>query len=128
MKLKQEIPHILTIAVRRIIHACIRNLKYSNTDVQQKNVSKKKGINLVVIWVFFILFSEKRNSGLYFCFIIKTCEQNVSKAATEGILQEIFKISENLQKTISVGVPFLIKLQISGLQLKTPTQLFSSEF
>ena len=42
MKLKQEIPHILTIAVRRIIHACIRNLKYSNTDVQQKNVSKKR--------------------------------------------------------------------------------------
>ena len=83
---------------------------------------------MVVIWVFFILFSEKRNSGLYFCFIIKTCEQNVSKAATEGILQEIFKISENLQKTISVGVPFLIKLQISGLQLKTPTQLLSSEF
>ena len=80
---------------------------------------QKKGINFVIISVFFILFSEQRNSGLYFCFIIKTCEQNVSKAATEGVLQEIFKISENLQKTISVEVSFLTKLQISGLQLKT---------
>ena len=34
--------HILTIEVRQIIHACIRNLKWmSNIDVQQDKLSKK---------------------------------------------------------------------------------------
>ena len=33
MKLKQEMLHILTIAVREMIHACIRNLKYVITRI-----------------------------------------------------------------------------------------------
>ena len=40
----------------------------------------------------------------------------------------ILKMSQNLQKNTWVGVSFLIKSQVSDLQLKTPTQLFSSEF
>ena len=42
--------------------------------------------------------------------------------------QVILKISQNLQKNTLVAVSFLIKLQISSLQLKTPKELFSSEF
>ena len=40
----------------------------------------------------------------------------------------ILKISQNLQKNTWLGVSFSIKLQVSDLQLRTPTQLFSSEF
>ena len=40
----------------------------------------------------------------------------------------ILKISQNLQKNTWVGVSFLTKLHVSGLQLKTPTQLLSGEF
>ena len=56
MKLKQEIPHILTIAVRRTIHACIQNLKYSNTDVQQENVSKKRNKFCYYFGVLYFVF------------------------------------------------------------------------
>ena len=35
-KTKQELLHILTIAVRKIIHSYIRNLKLSNNDNQQE--------------------------------------------------------------------------------------------
>ena len=38
----QEMPHMLTIAVREITNACICNLKMiSNIDVQQDYLSKK---------------------------------------------------------------------------------------
>ena len=38
----QEMPHMLTIAVREITNACIGNLKMiSNIDVQQDYLSKK---------------------------------------------------------------------------------------
>ena len=39
-EVKQEMLLILTIAVRKIIHVCIYNLKQSNIDVQQKCISK----------------------------------------------------------------------------------------
>ena len=39
--------HILTIAVGEIIHACIRDLKLSNIDVQREYLSKKEQIWLL---------------------------------------------------------------------------------
>ena len=39
---KQEILGILTIAVREIMHAYIRNLKKLNIDVQQDFLAKKE--------------------------------------------------------------------------------------
>ena len=43
LQMKQEMLHILTITVRKIIHACICNLKQSDIDVQQE------GVNLFII-------------------------------------------------------------------------------
>ena len=40
----------------------------------------------------------------------------------------ILKISQKLQKNTQLGGSLLTKLQVLGLQLKAPTQLFSSEF
>ena len=40
--------HILAIAVKKIIHARIHNLKWSNVDVQQE-YALKKGVKLVII-------------------------------------------------------------------------------
>ena len=40
----------------------------------------------------------------------------------------VLKISQNLHKNTWVVVSFLIKSQISSLQLKNPKGLFSSEF
>ena len=37
----------------------------------------------------------------------------------------IFKVPQKLQKKNLVGVPFLIKMQVSGLQLTTITQLLA---
>ena len=37
----------------------------------------------------------------------------------------IFKVPQKLQKNNLVGVPFLIKMQVSGLQLTTITQLLA---
>ena len=41
-RIKQEMLHILTIAVRKIIHVCIRNLKQSNIETQRECVSEKE--------------------------------------------------------------------------------------
>ena len=40
--IKQEMLHILTMAVREIIHACICNLKEANIDVQLDQLSNKE--------------------------------------------------------------------------------------
>ena len=38
--------------------------------------------------VSFILFSERKNSRLNLCFVIRTFKQNVSKAATGGVYRK----------------------------------------
>ena len=69
---KQEMLHMLTIAVRKIVHACIRNLN-SQISKFSKNAFHKEKI-WILFEVFFILFSERKNSRLYLCFIIRTCK------------------------------------------------------
>ena len=62
----------------KIIHACICSVKYSNINVQQECVLKKR--SKLGYYSRFILFSERKN------FIIRTCKYNISKAATRGVL------------------------------------------
>ena len=46
----------------------------------------------------------------------------------QPIKKVILKLWQNWQENVWTGVSFSIKLQVSDLGLKTPTQLFSSEF
>ena len=60
---KQEMLHVLTIAIKEIVHTCTSNLKYSN--VQQAYVSKK-----VKIWLFYevsFIFFSGRNTIVLIC-------------------------------------------------------------
>ena len=62
---KQEMLHVLTIAIKEIVHTCTSNLKYSNIDVQQAYVSKK-----VKIWLFYevsFIFFSGRNTIVLIC-------------------------------------------------------------
>ena len=55
---------MLTIAVRKIVHACIRNLN-SQISKFSKNAFHKEKI-WILFEVFFILFSERENSKTLF--------------------------------------------------------------
>ena len=66
---KQEMLHILTIPVRKIMHAYIRNSKESIKYWYYTKLPFKKGANLVIIWGFLHFIFWKKN--LYLYFIIK---------------------------------------------------------
>ena len=61
--------HILTIAIRQIIHAFALAIKNSQILIFSKII--QKGENLVIILGLSLLFSGRKTSGLYLCFIIK---------------------------------------------------------
>ena len=51
--------HILTIPVTKIIHARIRNLKYSNIDVQQNSSQKRSKFEYYLTFTSFSFLDDK---------------------------------------------------------------------
>ena len=85
---------------------------------------------MVIIWCFLYSVFWKENIRtvdfkLYLCITLKTCKQNVSKVPNGGVHRKNF--AKFTEKYLNQSL-FLLKLQVPGLKLKTPTKLFSNEF
>ena len=59
MKCEQEMLHILTTAVRGTIHACIRNSKWSNIDVEKINFQKMSKFGHYLSFLHFLSCMKK---------------------------------------------------------------------
>ena len=94
----------LTITVRQIIYVfCISNQKQSNIDVQQDYFPKKEEIWLL-FQVSIILFSGRKISGLYSCFI----KRNVNKIFVLHSLQK-HMVRELRDLIVNVNLDYLKK-------------------
>ena len=61
----EEMLHILTIAVRKVIHACIRSLRYIVKYRRSAGIRFEKGVNLVIICGF-LFFDFLKGKTLHF--------------------------------------------------------------